>query len=168
MRIVANRTGFYKVSMPTENITHVRYIIQSKDTSIALLQHYSVFAWSTWPDKYTRLWLASPQIQGNQILWKHEHYDYDPCLETLMLTGSAKLTTQVWRTKFVKEMLLVSNFINRIQSILNVCNNAVFKTRDMFLLPLRIQVFVFMSEIKFDLTLKKKSNFLFLLCFYLQ
>ena len=30
-----------------------------------------------------------------------------------------------------------------------------------------IQVLVFMSEIKFDLTLKK-SNFLFLLCFYLQ
>ena len=27
MRIVANRTGFYKVSMSTENIIHVQYII---------------------------------------------------------------------------------------------------------------------------------------------
>ena len=33
---------------------------------------------------------------------------------------------------------------------------------------MKIQVLVFMSEIKFDLTLKKKSNFLFLLWVYLQ
>ena len=32
---------------------------------------------------------------------------------------------------------------------------------------MKIQVLVFMSEIKFNLT-PKKSNFLFLLCFYLQ
>ena len=50
MRIVANRTGFYKVSMSTENIIHVHYIIKSKDTTIALLQHYAVFASSPWPD----------------------------------------------------------------------------------------------------------------------
>ena len=51
MRIVANRTGFYKVSMSAENIIHVHYIIWSKDTSVALLQHYLVFASSPWPDK---------------------------------------------------------------------------------------------------------------------
>ena len=52
MRIVANRTGFYKVSMSTENIIHVHYIIKSKRTSIALLQHYSVFASSPWLANY--------------------------------------------------------------------------------------------------------------------
>ena len=33
--------------------------------------------------------LASPKIQRYQSWWKHEHYDYDHCLETLTLTGSA-------------------------------------------------------------------------------
>ena len=49
MRIVGNRTGFYKVSMLTENIIHIRYSIYRKGTSIAVLQHYSVFARSTGP-----------------------------------------------------------------------------------------------------------------------
>ena len=73
--------------------------------------------------------LASPQIQRNQIRWKHEHYDYDPCLEMLMLSGSTELTAHVWWIKFVKEILLVSNFIIRIQSFLNVCNNTICKQK---------------------------------------
>ena len=71
--------------------------------------------------------IALPQIQRNQIWWKHEHYDCDPCLETLSLTGSTELTTHFWWIKFVKEMLLVPTFIIRIQSILNVGNNTSFK-----------------------------------------
>ena len=59
MRIVAKRTGFYKVSTSAENITHVRYIIQSKRTSIALLQYYSTFALSTRPVKDMQVFCAS-------------------------------------------------------------------------------------------------------------
>ena len=55
MRIVAKRKEFHTVSMSTENITHVRYAIYSKRTSIALLQYYSDFALSTGPDKVAEL-----------------------------------------------------------------------------------------------------------------
>ena len=78
--------------------------------------------------------LASSQIYRNQIWWKHD--DYDPCLETLTLSSFAELTAHVWWIKFVTEILLISNFIIKFQSILNVCNNTNFKTRVKLLLPL--------------------------------
>ena len=80
MRIVANRTGFYKVSMSTENIIHVHYIIQSKDTSIALLQHYSVFASSPLPDynrghmKETKLSEWMEKVCRANIKWRKDCY----------------------------------------------------------------------------------------------
>ena len=75
------------------------------------------------------LHVVSPQIQRNQVWWKHEHYEFDPCLETVTLTGSAELTRDVWRIKFVKEMPLVSNFIIRIQNILNIYDKTLFKQK---------------------------------------
>ena len=78
-------------------------------------------------------------MQRNRIWWKYEHHDYDPCLGTLTLGGFAELTTHVWWNKFVKEMCYwYKNCVIRIQSILSVCNNTVFKTRVKFLFPLSI------------------------------
>ena len=66
------------------------------------------------------------------------------------------------------------NTVNQSDGELNIDRGYLifFSVRSNFISPNEhqkqyFQVLVFMSEIKFDLTLKK-SNFLFLLCSYLQ
>ena len=90
----------------------VSYVISNK---LRLKQH----------NNYTWLWLSIASNTKKSDLMKNEHYDYDPGLETLTLTGCAQLTIHVWWIKFVKEMLLISIFIIGIQSIINVCNNPI-------------------------------------------
>ena len=73
---------------------------------------------------------------------------------------------------FLKQIVHQKNSANRFTKCLHRGYYDIFSVRSNFISPnehqkQKIQVLMFMSEIKFDLTLKK-SNFLFLLCFYSQ
>ena len=69
MRIVAKRTGFYKVSMSTKNIIHVRYIINSKRTSIALLQYnnnnniFILRGQHIWHECQSNIWFSITKVE---------------------------------------------------------------------------------------------------------